>query len=104
MGDDISELEIVQNKELVLGTGTENVHDLNHPIGQQIVISTHAEKEKFSESMKVIEEMMQFLEKSERDLDKLAEQIYSDEGDAKTEFSIEEGESQDSASSISAEI
>ena len=39
MGDEFSELEIIQNKELVLVNETENagnVHDLNHPIGQQI--------------------------------------------------------------------
>ena len=40
---------------------------------------------------------MQFLEKSERDLDKLVEQMCPDEGDVKTEFSIEEADSQDSS-------
>ena len=54
-------------------------------------------EETYLEAMKVIEDMIQFLENSERDLGEPVDRMYTEEEEEKTEFSIEEADSQDSS-------
>ena len=70
---------------------------MNHQTKDSNQTSTSGEEEPFSEAMRIVEEMLRFLENSERDLGEPVDRMYTEEEEEKTEFSIEEADSQDSS-------